>query len=66
MGACLLGEDGGAGAPACREAAVFEENYVNRSSLLPASVQLLFWAKLIGLRKDPIIMTIWSAQREIL
>lgn len=53
-------------APAFREAAAFEGNYVNQSSLLPASVRLLFRAKLIGLRKDPIITTIWSAQREIL
>lgn len=28
-----------------------------------ASARLLCWAKLIGLRKDPIIVTIWSAQQ---
>lgn len=51
---------------AFREEMVFEKNYVNQTSLLPASVLLLFWVKLIGLRKDLIIMTIWSSQQEIL
>lgn len=34
-----------------------------RLAFSPASAVLLFRAKLIGLRKDPIIVTIWSAQQ---
>lgn len=51
---------------ALREEMVFEKNYVNQASLLLASALLLFWVKLIGLRKEPIIMTIWSSQQEVL
>ena len=36
---------------ALREEMVFEKNYVNQASLLLASAPLLFWVKLIGLRK---------------
>lgn len=44
---------------------VFEKNCINQTSLLLASVLLYFWVELIGLRKDLIIMTIWSSQQEV-
>lgn len=60
------GRGGRSSALAVGEERGFEKNYGNQSRPLPASVRLFFWAKLIGLRKDLMVMTIWSAQQEIL